>query len=299
MSKINKHRRLGKILQTLERWAPLETSEVSQNLANIFAVEESEIRRNVVNDLKFLRDEGELIPLYYNKFGELISKEIEPEDGTFYRVKWQLRSQEGQTISGSHELSQYGSFINASKEIREKLSIRQGMGNNPCDWYYFYFDLNNELYHLAIPKDVISSSNETKVVIGLCRSQPTYPNDLERDFNFLSIKYPHASCILISFKEPFLSSADGHIPITIEFSCSGKIHLNGQENKNPLFFMELPEGKAKNLLTYLSLFRDKTQTTHWTEIKKEEDMQYRENSGRDLCSPLLLKLKENVGFLVQ
>lgn len=296
--KVNKHRRLGKIIQTLERWAPLESSEVSHNLANLFGVDEQEIKRNVVNDLKFLRDEGELIALYYDKFGKLLSKEIEPEDGQFYRLKWQLRSQDGQSISGGQELAQYSSYIVASEDIQQKIIIRQGTGTNQDDWNYFYFDLNNDLYHLAIPKVVFAKSTQVEFALALCRTQGSYPKNIENDFVDFCSKYPNVPCILMSLKEPFLSSYDQEPPVIIEFLKDGSLNISGDANKNSLQFLELPQGKAEDLLKYLSLFRDKTQTTHWSDLKKEDGLEFSEGKGFGLKAPLLLRLKESTGFLI-
>lgn len=297
--KINKHRRLGKIIQILERWAPLETSEVSQSLAHIFDISEAEIKRNVSNDLKFLRDEGELIPLYFNKFGELISREIEPEDGSFYRIKWQLRNQDGQHISGAHELNRYSSFIMASEDLQSKVYIRQGLGKSPQDWHFLYFDLNNELYHLAIPRSAVSSSDDTvEYAIGLCRSQSQYPENLKRDFTSFANSAPGKSHILISLKDPFISSMDAQAPIVIELMNNGAFNVSGTANKNSLEFIELPNSKAEDLLRYLSLFKDQTQTTHWTDMKEADGLNYREGSGKNLMAPLLLRIKESSGFLI-
>ena len=296
--KVNKHRRLGKIIQTLERWAPLEVSEISQNLAISFGVEESDIKRNVNNDLKFLRDEGEVTALYFNKFGKLVSREIEPEDESFYRIKWQLREQGVTNISGAHELNRYSGHIQATPELEQKLKIRKGLGKNAEDWNYFYFDLNNELHHLAIPKQPLGSSQKVSLALGLCRTKSTYPKEYGRDFIFFSANYLTIPHVLISFKDPFISSMDSEAPIAVEFLENGRFNIKDNSNKNPLQFLEVPQGKAKNLLTYLSLFRDQTQTTHWTDLKREEGLVYKGGSGIHLNGPILLRLKETTGYLI-
>lgn len=300
--KINKHRRLSKIIQILERWAPIESSEVSQHLADIFGVDEGEIKRNVVNDLKFLRDEGEVTPLFFDKHGQFISREIEP-DATFYRVKWQLKSLEDQWISGSQELIKFESFIEADEYLRDKVSVRQGLGpdlkQESSDFHTLYFEINHEIYHLRLPRLPQRHGDLPILGLALCRSRSSYPNGLKEDFEILNKSYPNIPFILMSFNEPFLSSFELDAPLTFLFSHDHRVTFLNEINKNPVEYLEIPFSQANNLLSYLTFFRDKTQTRHWTEVKKEQGKDYQTGDREGLTLPLLFRLKPTSGFLLK
>lgn len=300
--KINKHRRLSKIIQVLERWAPIESSEVAQHLADIFGVDENEIKRNVVNDLKFLRDEGELIPLYFDKHGRLLGELIEPED-TFYRVKWQLKGQEAQSISGAQELIKFESYIEADEALRDKVSIRQGLdkalSEGSQDFHTLYFEINHEIYHLKIPR-IPQRFKEIPILgLALCRSRSGYPGQIKEDFEIVKSSYPKIPFVLMSFNEPFLSSFELDAPLTLLFTQDNKVTFLNEVNKNPVEYLEIPPSQAKNLLSYLNFFRDKTQTRHWTDVKKEQGKDYQTGDAEDLNLPLLFRLKSTSGFLIK
>lgn len=296
--KINKHRRLTKIIQVLERWAPLESTEVSTHLANLFGVSEDDIKRNVVNDLKFLRDEGELCALYYDKYGNLISEDLEPDDISFYRMKWQLREQIDNRISGSLEINKYQSFITTDSKLESTMRIRQGIGKENEIYHYFYFELNHELYHLNIPKAAFKESNEPYFCLGLTRTSGSYPKELKEDFELFQKTHPGLSCALLSYNDPFISGFDFTAPITIVFHLNGRIALLNKENKNTVETLPLPQGEVSNLLSNLTYFRDSTQTQHWTEIKKEEENTFLEGDLFDLKPPFLFRLKKTSGFIL-
>ncbi len=296
--KINKHRRLNKILQILERWAPLEASEVSQHLAQIFSVEESEIKRNVTNDLKFLRDEGELIALYYDKYGHLISHDIEPED-SFYRIKWQLRSSLENLISGANEVKKYQVYLKTTSGIEDSINIRSGLGKDPLVNHYIYFELNNELYHLSFPKNPFRDQLVPYFIFALTRTKSSYPQNLELDFDLLEKAYPKVPALLMSFSDPFISSFDTEAPIILIFHENQSITFLNEHNKNAVETLEIPEGQAMNLLSYLSYFKDKTQTQHWTELKREEGRDFVTGNNKAIKAPFLFRVKETSGFIVQ
>lgn len=300
--KINKHRRLTKIIQVLERWSPIESSEVAQHLANIFAVDEQEIKRNVINDLKFLRDEGEVTSLYYDKHGHLISKEVEPDD-VFYRVKWQLKGQEEEQVSGALETARFDTYIEADPSLINQVQIRQGLGSSLSspseDNFTLYFEINHEIYHLSLPKRPMALGGTPSLGLALCRSKPQYPKTMKADFEILKSSYPEVPFVLISFNEPFISSFETEAPLTLLFTGTNKVTFLNESNKNPVETLEVPSGQAQNLLQYLNFFRDKTQTKHWTDIKKEEGRDYRTGNMIDSTLPILFRLKSTSGFLLK
>lgn len=296
--KVNKHRRLNKILQTLERWAPLEASEVSQHLAIIFSVDENEIKRNVINDLKFLRDEGELVALYYDKHGMLISHDIEPAD-SFYRIKWQLRSSIENLISGSNEVKKYQAFLQTTAGIEDRIKIRAGIAKETLVNHFLYFELNNELYHLSIPKEAFLNEMTPCFILGLTRTKNSYPQKLSSDFELLEKAYPKTSCLLMSFNDPFISSFDTEAPITLIFHLNESITFLNELNKNSVETLEIPKGQAANLLSYLSFFKDKTQTQHWTDLKREQGQDFITGDFQQIRAPFLFRIKETSGFIIQ
>ncbi|CAM9899639.1 unnamed protein product [Chrysoparadoxa australica] len=296
--KINKHRRLTKIVQVLERWAPLDTNEITTHLSNIFGVEESELKRNVGNDLKFLREESEIIPLYFNKLGKLVSVDIEPDGEIFYRIKWQLRESSTEMISGAHLLSQFQCYINCSEDLESEVKLKQGLGKSPEDFIYFYFDLNHELYHFQFPRaphSDLSDKDQAYFALAICRSNES---EEKRAQDFLRLKkdYPDISLALLSFQDPFLSAYDEEIPILLLFRKGGTISFLADANKNTVESIEIQNEVASNLLNYLQFFRNRTQTQHWTEIKSDNG--FNVGSREDLHPPFLFRIKETTGFVV-
>ncbi len=300
--KINKHRRLTKIIQVLERWAPMEGAEVAQHLAHIFNVDESEIKRNVINDLKFLRDEGELSTLYFNKHGDLISQDLEPED-SFYRVKWQLREHKDQLISGAQELLGFDTHVIADESLKDQMSIRAGVGlalaQEGEHLHGLYFECNHEIYHLSVPKRPQRPGGLPTLGLAICRTKAQYPKDMAKDFETLKNSYPDVPFIMISFNEPFLSSFELEAPLVLLFNHNDTVTFFNELNKNPVETLEIPSSQANNLLSYLSFFRDRTQTRHWTELKKEQGKDYQKGNLKDLELPIVFRLKTNTGFLLK
>lgn len=296
--KINKHRRLTKIMQTLERWAPMETSEVTQHLSEIFGVPDSELKRNVLNDLKFLRDEGELTSLYFDKFGKLVSQEIEPEDLQYYRIKWDLKNDDISSVSGYKEIRNFQSHIMVSEPFKDSIKVRKGLGSNPQEFHYFYFELNHEIYHINLPKSPITQKDEPYLILSLTRTSSQYPETLKSDFKKLEALYPSIPLCLLSFNNPFISSIEDEAPITLFLQTNGLISIQSQKNKNLVEYLEIPEGKAKAMLKYLTFFKDKTQTQHWTKIQEKELEGFLTGDNENLKKPILLRVKENSGFIL-
>ncbi|MCR9206313.1 MAG: hypothetical protein NXH75_17155 [Halobacteriovoraceae bacterium] len=296
--KINKHRRLTKIVQVLERWAPLDSAEVTQHLCQIFDADEGDLKRNVGNDLKFLREEGEIIPLYFNKLGKLISVDLEPEGEAFYRIKWQLKESATQMISGANLLSQFQCFIECSDHLENDVRLKQGIGKSPQDFIYFYFDLNHELYHFQLPRaphSELQDKGESYLAISIARTTSQKENR-QKDFQALQNLYPDLPCLLLYFNDPFLSSFESQPPITLLFKKGGDLELINEANKNEVESLEIPQSKASDLLSYLQVFRNQTQTQHWTELKAEES--FRVGSQRSIASPFIFRIKETTGFVV-
>lgn len=287
-------------MQVLEHWAPLDTSEVTSHLSKLFSVPESDLKRNVGNDLKFLREEGEIIPLYFDKLGKLISLDIEPENENFYRIKWQLKESLTQMISGANLLQQLQGFVHAPEGLQGELKIRQGVGDNPQDFIYLYFELNYELYYLQIPRAPKTPSfmkTQTPYLeLHLARSKDREKERIA-DFKKISKRNPDCASILFTINDPFLSSFEEEAPIRIIFHKEGNFNFYCSENKNPVEGLILPEGKAADLLSYLQFFKNKTQTQHWTDLKREED--YIVGNQEEIQGPFIFRIKETTGFLIQ
>lgn len=297
-TKINKHRRLTKIVQVLERWAPLDSGEITQHLCQIFDTDETELKRNVSNDLKFLREEDEIIPLYFNKLGKLISIDLEPESETYYRIKWQLKDSTTQMISGANLLSQFQCHIHCSEVIENEVRLKEGIGKSPENFVYFYFDLNHELYHFQLPRAPHSDlldKDDPYLVISMARSNSN-PDFREKEFSVLQAQYPTLPCLLLYFNDPFLSSFEGEPPLTLIFKKGGAIEFLNEGNKNSVESLEIPQSKASDLLNYLQFFKNKTQTQHWTDLKEEE--KFLIGNQRSLSSPFIFRIKETTGFVV-
>ncbi len=293
--KVTKHRRLSKIMQVLDRWGPIDTSEVTQHLAKIFDVEEAEIKRNVQNDLKFLRDEGDAIPYYYDKLGNFLGENAPPEDGTFFKVQWQSAEKKDLRISGLGELRRFKGDLQCSEAFEKNVSIRYGKGVPTPGIKYLYFDLNHELFHIALKFDYFDQTKEDLLHIGLGRSSTDRITEkLYAPMNTLA-----APSILLSLKDPFLSSLeDGELPpflITIHKDQS--ISLKSHQNKNPLHSLEVNDEQVQKTLSELTFFKDKTKTQHWTELNTENE-NFILGDRSFLKSPLLIKIKSYSGFIL-
>ncbi len=293
--KITKHRRLSKIMQILDRWGPIDTSEVTQHLAMIFGVDESEIKRNVQNDLKFLRDEGDAIPYYYDKLGNFLGENNPPEDGSFFKVQWQSAEKKDLKVSGLGELRNYKGDLLCSESFDKNISIRQGKGVSTPGVKYFYFDLNHELFHIALKFDYFDQSKDDLLHIGIGRSS----TDRITPKQYAPMKDLAAPGLLISLKDPFLSTLEeGELPpflLTIHKDQS--VSLKSHQNKNPLQSLEVDEQQVQKTLSELTFFKDKTKTQHWTDLNTEEE-NFIEGERSFLQTPLLIKIKSYSGFIL-
>lgn len=295
--RVNKHRRLSKIVQVLERWAPLETSEVTAHLSLIFDIPENDLKRNVLNDLKFLRDEGELIALYYNKFGKLESIDLEPEDGSYYKIKWQFAQTQEQLISGASELAQFQTHIQATPGFEDLIKVRKGIGQNSLEFFYFYFEVNHELYHLTIPKAPGAPKDTPYFHLAISRTSSQYPQSMAQDFK--KIQTQDIPLIFLSFNNPFISSFDAISPLKLTFRLNGSVSFESSQNKNTIQFREIQAEKLKGLLESLTFFKDQTQTQHWTQISKKEENDYLTGDKDNLKAPVIFKIKDTAGFILQ
>jgi len=293
--KVTKHRRLSKIMQVLDRWGPIDTSEVTQHLSKIFGVAESEIKRNVQNDLKFLRDEGDAIPYYFDKLGNFLGESAPPEDGTFFKVQWQSAEKKDLKISGLGELRRFKGDLVCSSAFEKNISIRYGKGTPTPGIKYFYFDLNHELFHIALKFDYFDQTKEDLLHIGLGRSS----TDKVTEKLYSPMKELAAPSILLSLKDPFLSSLEeGELPpflITIHKDQS--VTLKSHQNKNPLQSSEVDEEHVQKTLSELTFFKDKTKTQHWTDINTDDDS-FIQGDRSFLKTPLLIKIKSYSGFIL-
>lgn len=282
-------------MQILDRWGPIETSEVTQHLSIIFGVEESEIKRNVQNDLKFLRDEGDAIPYYYDKLGNYLGENTPPEDGTFFRVQWQSAEKKELKISGLGELRNYKADLYCSEPFDKNITIRHGKGTPIPGVKYLYFDLNHELFHIAMKFDYFDQSKDDLLHIGIGRS----PSDRITDRQYTALKTLAAPSLLLSLKDPFLSSLeDGELPpflITIHKDQS--VSLKSHQNKNPMHSLEVNQQQLEKTLTELTFFKDKTKTQHWTDLSTSEEP-FIQGERSYLQTPLLIKIKSYSGFIL-
>lgn len=293
--KITKHRRLSKIMQVLDRWGPIDTSEVTQHVAQIFGVSESEIKRNVQNDLKFLRDEGDAIPYYYDKLGNFLGENAPPEDGTFYKVQWQTSDKKDLRISGLGELRRFKGDLKSSPSFEKNISLRTGKGTPTAGVKYFYFDLNHELFHIALKFDYFDQTKEDLLHIGIGRS----PSDKVTEKLFEPLKALAAPSLLLSLKDPFLSSLEeGELPpflLTIHKDQS--VSLKSHQNKNPIHSLEVDHDQVQKTLSELTFFKDKTKTQHWTDLNTQ-DQEFVAGERSFLRTPLLFKIKSYSGFIL-
>jgi hypothetical protein len=282
-------------MQILDRWGPIDTSEVTQHLAQIFGVEESEIKRNVQNDLKFLRDEGDATPLYYDKLGNFLGENAPPEDGSYFKVQWQSSEKKDLKISGLGELRRFKGDLICSPSYEKNLSIRYGKGPPTPGIKYFYFDLNHELFHIALQFDYFDQSKDDLLHIGLGRSS----SDSISDKLYAPMKELDAPSILLSLKDPFLSTLEeGELPpflITIHKDQS--VSLKSHQNKNPLHSLEVTEEQVHKTLSELTFFKDKTKTQHWTDLNTNDDL-FIEGARNFLQGPVLIKIKSYSGFIL-
>jgi len=293
--KVTKHRRLSKIMQILDRWGPIDTSEVTQHLAIMFGVKENEIKRNVQNDLKFLRDEGDAIPYYYDKHGNYLGENGPPEDGTFFRIQWQAAEKKNLKISGLGELRNYKGDLFCSAPFDKKISIRQGKGTSIPGVKYLYFDLNHELFHIAMTFDYFDQSKDNLLHIGIGRS----PSDRITEKQYMALKGLAAPSLLLSLKDPFLSSLeDGELPpFLITLHKDQSVSLKSYQNKNPMQSLEVNEKELEQTLSQLTFFKDKTKTQHWTDLSTSEQA-FIQGERSYLQTPLLIKIKSYSGFIL-
>lgn len=293
--KITKHRRLSKIMQILDRWGPIETSEVTQHLAKIFGVEEHDIKRNVQNDLKFLRDEGDAIPYYYDKLGNYLGENGQPEDGIFFRVQWQSAEKKDLKISGLGELRTYKGDLFCSDPFDKNISIRHGKGVSIPGVKYLYFDLNHELFHVAMKFDYFNQSKDDLLHIGIGRS----PSDRITEKHYMALKGLAEPGLLLSLKDPFLSSFEDGVlpPLQITLHKDQSVSLKSHQNKNPIQSLEVNQTQLDKMLTELTFFKDKTKTQHWTDLNTT-DQTFIQGERSYLQTPLLIKIKSYSGFIL-
>ncbi len=282
-------------MQILDRWGPIDTSEVTQHLATIFSVEESEIKRNVQNDLKFLRDEGDAIPYYYDKLGNYLGENSPPEDGTFFKVQWQSAEKKDLKVSGLGELRSYKGDLICSDSFDKNISIRQGKGTATPGVKYFYFDLNHELFHIALKFEYFDQSKDDLLHIGIGRSQ----SDKLSPKQYAPMKDLAAPSLLLSLNDPFLSSLeDGELPpVLITIHKDQTVSLKSHQNKNPLQSLEVDEQHVQKTLTELTFFKDKTKTQHWTDINSADE-NFIQGERSYVQTPLLIKIKSYSGFIL-
>ena len=293
--KITKHRRLSKIMQILDRWGPIETTEVCSHVAKAFGVNESDIKRNVQNDLKFLRDEGDAYPSYFDKFGNLVAEFDPPAEGVFFKTSWQSTEKKDLKISGLGELRRFKGDLMCSPSFEKNIQIRQGRGADNPGIKLLYFELNHELFHLALSFDFFDNTKDDLLHIGLGRSSKERIN--EKQFSPMD-QFSAPSCLL-SLKDPYLSSfEEGELPpFIITVHKDQTISVKCHQNKNPIKSKEISKEEAEDTLTELTFFKDKTKTQHWTDIKVE-DKDFLSGEQSYLNSPLLLKVKDYSGFIL-
>lgn len=286
---------MTKIMQTLHRWGPLDLSEINHRLERAFDASSDSLKRNIQNDLKFLRDEGEIVTYYYDKFGNFISSELPPTGDSFYRIKWQTRENEHYQLSGLKELEQFKGSLLFNEEALTRIEIRQGIAKTDPAKRILYFELNHEMYHLSIQAPARDDQRKLFFEVGIGRlgndtfAQYQWPDDQNT---------PKA---VLTLQDPFLSTLDNPMapPISLRFYTNGTIDLLDHSNKNKPQSAEISQTHLQKILTDLTFFRDQTKTKHWTDTQNSrEEFETFEGSRQALKAPLVIRVQERSGFIL-
>lgn len=295
-TKITKHRRLSKILSIVERWGPISSAEIIQKLSALYSVAEKELRRNVQNDLKFLRDEGELVQNYYDKFGKFIGDEVEidEDDQSYKTIKWQTIENRLNLIPGLTELKKYHADLITLPDNQDILSIKSGKKRIDFAIFAFYFELNHELYHLEIDLSTFPNSPDSLFQLILVRSG-RYGSDLLKILK----QEPLPSAILV-LNDPYLSALTNKPlgPLKISLHKSGKVHITDFGTKNPITHCTLEPHERDELLSRLTFHKNQTKTQHWSELKQSEEKKYNEGSANNISTPCLIRVRNYSGFIL-
>jgi len=282
-------------MQTLHRWGPLDLAELNSRLEVSFNAEPDSLKRNIQNDLKFLRDEGELVTYYYDKFGDFISMDLPPTGDAFYRMKWQTRENESYQISGLKELELFKGSLFLNPQAVPILEVRQGIGAQAPDKRLVYFELNHELYHLCISCPAKTSEKRKFLELGIGRTGSSSFKDHQWSTEIETAQ------VLLTLQDPYLSAIEAveKPPIALSFFSDGAIDLTHNTNKNLPKSTEITEKQKQAILSDLTFFRDQTKTKHWTDTKAlAADDGLKEGSRKNLMGPFILKIQDRSGFIV-
>ncbi len=283
-------------MQTLHRWGPLDISELNLRLEKAFSAPADSLKRNIQNDLKFLRDEDELVTYYYDKFGNFLSTDFPPDEDSFYRMKWQTRENESYKISGLKELELFKGSLIFNDPATPMLEIRQGVAKHTPGTNFFYFELNHDLYHLRIERPAQDNQKTKFFELGIGR--------IGTD-NFADYKWSEAegqAKALLTLQDPFLSVVDDpqKPPLSIYFYSDGTFDLLDHSNRNSPQSVEMSTEQMHKILTDLTFFKDQTKTKHWTDSQmiEEEEQGSQVGARENLKAPFLIKIQNRSGFIL-
>jgi hypothetical protein len=295
-TKITKHRRLNKIVSVVDRWGPINSTEIVKKLSAVYGVPEKELKRNVQNDLKFLRDEGELVQNYYDKFGKFIGDEavIDEDDQRFKTIKWQTIDNRLNLIPGLSELKKYHADLITLPESQDILSVKSGKKIVDFGLFAFYFELNHELYHLEINLSTFSNSPDSLFQLIIVRAGD-YGSELIKSLQ----QEPLPSAILV-LNDPYLSAITMKPlgPLSLSFHKSGIIHIADYGTKNPITHCNIEAHERDELLSRLTFHKNQTKTQHWSELKHGNEKKYQEGSASSIQLPCLIRVRNYTGFIV-
>jgi len=288
--KVSKHRRLSKIIEVLERWAPLETSEICQHLAIAFSVQETDLRRNVLNDLKFLLDEGELSALYLDKHENIVSRDLPPDEGSFYKIKWLPSNWNELPISGIKVLKDLRGDFYSSPSLLKSCDLKVGYKEEGLDFFKVSFELNHELHSLRFNVGAKSDRARSFLKLGLGRGYFCAHDRGQQDQEKLA---------LLSLNDPFLSAfeKDSGAPIEIEYFENRTVTIRSR-NKNDIYIEPLSPEQLSELIKQFTFLAHKTKTQHWTELTKKKEKLSPLKQAETFTLPLLMKTKEGSGIIL-
>jgi len=295
-TKITKHRRLNKIVSIVDRWGPVSPSDIVQKLSAAYGVPEKELKRNVQNDLKFLRDEGELVQNYYDKFGKYIGDDttVDETDQTYKTTKWQTIDNRLNLIPGLSELKKYQANLYTLPESQDILSIKSGKKRVDFGLFGFYFELNHELYHLEIDLSTFPNTPESLFKLIIVRNGD-YSNDVMK-----LLKSEESPCALLALNDPYLSALTHKPlgPLTLSLHKSGNFHIKDYGTKNPISHCSLEAHEKDELLSRLTFHKNQTKTQHWSELKGAQEKVYEVGSQDNVKSPCLIRVRSYSGFIL-
>lgn len=288
--KVSKHRRLSKIIEVLERWAPLETSEICQHLAIAFSVQETDLRRNVLNDLKFLLDEGELSAFYLDKHENVVSRDLPPDEGNFYKIKWLPSNWNELPISGIKVLKDLKGDFYASPSLIKSSDLKAGYKEEGQDFFKVSFELNHELHSLRFNVGAKSDRARSFLKLAIGRGD-LFAKDIRQAEDDKQA--------FLSLNDPFLSAFEKNSvpPIEIEYFENRTVTIRTQ-NKNDIFIEKLSAEQLSELIKQFTFLAHKTKTQHWTELTKKKESLIPLKQAETFHLPLLIKTKEGSGLIL-